>query len=122
MSNRKTNKFAKFALQFLGFSLCIVPPLICTASYFPIWKESTQALSGGALLLLLISSIPIYKLIKRKLSSPASYIIWLVLFVVFFTLSSIAEQMTVISFFGFVGNLLGAICFKIAKRGVNNEQ
>lgn len=122
MSKKKTGKFAKFILQILGFFLCIAPPLVCTASYFPIWKESTQALSGGALLLILISAIPIYKLIKRKLASPASYVIWLVLFVIFFTLSSIAEQMTVISFFGFVGNLLGAICFKMAKRGVKNEQ
>lgn len=121
MSNKKIGKFAKFILQILGFFLCIAPPLVCTASYFSIWKESTQALSGGALLLILISAIPIYKLIKRKLASPASYVIWLVLFVIFFTLSSIAEQMTVISFFGFVGNILGAICFKIAKRGVKNE-
>lgn len=122
MSKKKTSKFAKFALQILGFFLCIAPPLVYTVSYFPIWKESTQALSGGALLLILISAIPIYKQIKKKLASPASYVIWLVLFVIFFTLSSIAEQMTVISFFGFVGNILGAICFKIAKRGVKNEQ
>ncbi len=121
MNNKKSRVFAKYILHFLGILLCIAPPLICTASYFPIWKESTQVLSGGVLLLLLISAIPLYKLIKDKISSPASYIIWLILFVIFFTLSSIAEQMTVISFFGFVGNLLGAICFKIAKRGVKDE-
>ena len=117
MNDKKTSVFAKYALQILGLALCIAPPLICTASYFPVWKESAQALSGGVLLLLLISAIPIYKIVKKRIASPASYTVWLILFAIFFTLSSIAEQMTVISFFGFVGNVLGAVCFKIAKRG-----
>ena len=117
MNDKKTSVFAKYALQILGLSLCIAPPLICTASYFPVWKESAQALSGGVLLLLLISAIPLYKIVKKRIASPASYTVWLILFAIFFTLSSIAEQMTVISFFGFVGNVLGAVCFKIAKRG-----
>ena len=121
MNNKKTGVFANYALQILGFILCIAPPLVCTVSYFPVGKESAQALSGGVLLLVLVSAIPIYKLIKEKISSPASYTVWLILFAIFFTLSSIAHQMTVISFFGFVGNVLGAVCFKIAKRGNKDE-
>jgi hypothetical protein len=33
----------------------------------------------------------------------------------FLSLSAIAKEMTVISFFGFVGNLLGAVCFRVIK-------
>ena len=33
-----------------------------------------------------------------------------------FALSRIADQMTVISLVGFIGNLIGAIIFRIAKR------
>ena len=42
--------------------------------------------------------------------------VWLVLFVLFFMLSKIANEMTVISFVGFVSNVTGAILFYIAKR------
>jgi nicotinamide riboside transporter PnuC len=50
------------------------------------------------------------------LTSYSSYFLWLILFLLFFALSKIADQMTVISLVGFIGNLLGAICFFIAKR------
>ena len=63
-----------------------------------------------------ISIVPLYKLIKKWIAGFSSYIMWLILFLIFFSLSRIAEQMTVIAFVGFVGNLLGAICFFIAKR------
>lgn len=112
----KSRVFAKFGLHILGFLLCILPPVICTASYFPIWKESGQVISGGVLLLLLIAAYPLYKFIKRSLESPAAYTVWLILFILFSLLSRIAVQMTVISFVGFIGNALGAVCFYIAKR------
>ena len=112
----KSRVFAKYGLHILGFLLCILPPVICTASYFPIWKESGQAVSGGVLLLLLIAAYPLYKFIKRSLASPAAYTVWLALFILFSLLSRIAEQMTVISFVGFIGNALGAVCFYFARR------
>lgn len=112
----KNLSFVNISLHILGFFLCIAPPIICTASYFPIWRDGGQAVSGGVLLLLLISAYPIYKFIKRSLESPAAYTIWLILFVLFSLLSRIAYEMTVISFVGFVGNALGALCFYFAKR------
>ena len=48
------------------------------------------------------------------------------LFVLFFVLSKIADEMTVIAFVGFVSNLLGALLFKLSGlkkvRGNDNEQ
>ena len=116
MKKFEKSKFVNIVLHIIGFSLCILPPIICTLLYFPLWKESAKALSGGVLLLVLISVIPIYKLIKKQLVSPASYAIWLGLFIIFFALSKIAVEMTVISFVGFVSNLLGAFLFRIARR------
>ncbi len=112
----KTPKIVKLVLHSLGFILSTVPPVVCTASYFPLWKESSQTLSGGVLLIILLSAIPLYKFLKKVFESPASYMIWLVLFLLFFSLSKIADEMTVISFVGFMGNALGAVCFNIAKR------
>ncbi len=112
----ESRKFAKFGLHIFGLLLSIAPPIFCTAAYFPIWRESTETLSGGVLVILLLSAVPLYKLIREKLRSPASYTVWLILFLLFFSLSEIADEMTVISFVGFVGNALGAVCFNIGKR------
>ena len=115
---RKTSIFVSLGLHILGFALCILPPAICTLMYFPLWKVVgyEHCIAGGVALLLALSIIPLYKLLRRWLESYSSYLLWLVLFLLFFALSRIAEQMTVISFVGFVGNLLGAICFRIAGR------
>ena len=102
----------------LGIVLSVVPVLSAIASYFPVWCKAGDgsAVSGGVLILLLLAAVPIFKLVKKYLASPAAYILWLVLFLIFFMLSKIADEMTVISFVGFIGNLLGAVAFKLARR------
>ena len=120
----KTNKgyFVNFCLHILGIALCILPPALCTVSYFPLWEKSNEkTICGGVLLLLILCFFPLYKDIKRRLSSVSSYTMWLIIFIIFLLLSRIADEITVISFFGFVGNLLGAICFRLKKRREKNE-
>ena len=119
MKTRKTNVFVNLGLHILGFSLCILPPAICTLSYFPLWKSVgyESCIAGGTALVLALTIIPIYKLIRQRLTSFSSYIMWLFLFLLFFGMSKIAAQMTVISLVGFIGNLLGAICFRLGARG-----
>lgn len=114
----KSSIFVSFGLHILGFLLCILPPAVCTLTYFPLWREVgyESCIAGGAALLLVICAIPLFKLIRRGLASFSSYMVWLILFLLFFALSKIADQMTVISFVGFVGNLLGAVCFWLARR------
>ena len=118
MESRKTNIFVSLGLHIIGFLLCIVPPAVCTLMYFPLWRDLgyESCIAGGTALLLALCIIPLYKMIRRGLMTFSSYLMWLVLFLLFFTLSRIAEQMTVISLVGFIGNLLGAICFYFAKR------
>ena len=48
--------------------------------------------------------------------------LWLVTFVLFMMLSRIANEMTVISFVGFVSNLAGACLFKAAKKYMYKEE
>ena len=120
-SAKNKRRFVNFILQILGFSLSILPPTICTLTYFPLWREAGAGavISGGVLLLLLISAYPLIRALKLKLTSPSLPIVWLIAFLGFYILSRIAEQVTVIAFFGFVGNLLGALCFNLAKAGKN---
>ena len=116
MKKRNNGAFATFCLHILALSLCILPPVVCTLFYFPLWKDSPEkTIAGGALLLLLISFMPLVRLIRERLKSPAGYLIWLCLFLLFSLLASIAREVAAISFYGFVGNALGAVIFKICE-------
>ena len=108
-------------LRVIGLVLCVIPVSVAILSYFPAWRAEggEVLLSGATLLLLCMAAVPLYKLISARLRSPAAYTLWLIAFILFFLLSNIAEEMVVISFTGFVGNLLGAIAFKLA--GGKNE-
>lgn len=115
---KKSNAFAIFSLHILGFLFSVVPPAVCTLMYFPLWRAVgyEECIAGGSVLLLALCAVPLYRAIKRGLSNFSAYIMWLMLFLLFVVLSRIADQMIVISFAGFVGNLVGALCFFGAKR------
>ena len=112
------------ALNITAFAVSILPAAICTCCYFPLWINRGPAtiISGISLILILISAIPLFKLLKKHFASASAYMVWLLLFVLFFMLSRIADQMTVISFVGFVSNVTGAILFYIAKRIGNQKR
>ncbi len=125
MIKTKNNRnFANLALHILGFCLCILPPMICTLSYFPLWKSAgyESCIAGGSALLLVLCFFPLVKFLTGAIKSYGSYLIWLLCFILFFALSKIAEQMTVISLIGFIGNLLGSLCFALARRRKNERQ
>ena len=124
MNKQNNSGFANFLLHIAGILLCIVPPAVCTLLYFPFWKSVsyTHCIAGGGALILVLCLLPLYKLIIKATKSASSYLLWLVMFLLFVALSKIGEQMTVISFVGFVGNLLGAICFRLAGRKGGKEE
>lgn len=105
----------KHVFTLLGIVFSTVPPLSAVLRYFPIWasRGSAEALSGFALFLILISVLPFYKKLREIFKSPSVTVIWLILFALFFMLSKIAEEMIVVSFVGFTGNLIGAVFFKL---------
>lgn len=113
------NKTLKRRLFYLtGLLICIVPVMICVLSYFPLWasKSGAHVVSGFAALLCILALSPLFKVVKEALKSPASYVVWFGAFLLFFLLSKIAAEMTVISFVGFISNLVGAFFFKTADK------
>jgi len=119
------NDKRRLLFGFLGILVSTVPTVACVLSYFPLWQErgSECVLSGIALLLLLLALIPLIRIIKGRLKTPSAYMIWLIIFVLFFSLSKISEQMTVISFVGFSTNLLGSVFFKLSRKyGVRKNE
>lgn len=115
---RKTKRGRLYYL--LGLAFSTLPAVISTLSYFPIWKArgGIYTVSGLALILLALAAIPSLRIIRERLKSPSAVFIWLAVFLLFFSLSRIAEQVTVIAFFGFLGNLCGSIFFRLSKGAV----
>ena len=112
----------KRIFSLFGIILSTVPPLSAVLTYFPIWacRSKSDALCGFTLLLIMICVLPFYKRLREIFRSPSVTVLWLCLFVLFFLLSRIAHEMTVISFVGLIGNLIGTVFFKLA-RGKENE-
>ena len=113
-----------FFVKLFALAVCALPPAAVTLGYFPIWKErgSGALISGFTVLILLIAFTPLTRAIKSYLKSPSAFGIWLLLFVGFMLIKSIAYEMSVISFVGMISNLFGAIIFKIARREVKDEK
>jgi len=117
------NTARRIVLKAVGLMLSVIPVTACILCYFPIWcaDGGRVLLSGVTLLLLTLAVLPLYNTLKAALRSPAAYTVWLIAFILFLLLSSIADEMIVISFTGFVGNALGAICFKLSEGGRNDR-
>ena len=117
MKRRTGSKPKRPLLGFLGLLLCVIPPVACTLAYFPLWREAgaEKLLSGGVVLLLVLSAMPLFRLIRQRLRTVAVWGIWLLLFLLFFALSRIADEMTVIAFTGFISNLLGASLIRLSR-------
>ena len=102
----------------LGLLFSTVPPLFATLAYFPIWSDrgGGTMLSGVAALLLLLCFAPLLRVIRERLKTPSAPIVWLIVFLAFFILAEIATEMKIIAFTGLVGNTVGAVFFRLAKR------
>ena len=114
----------RLLLSAVGLLVSTVPTLVCVLTYFPVWRErgSDYVISGLALLFSLLAILPLIRIIKQKLKSPSAYFVWLIIFLLFFSLSRIAEEVTVISFVGFVTNLIGSVFFKLAAREKSDNE
>lgn len=108
----------ELTLKLFAVLFSTVPPIIATLSYFPLWCRSgaVTVISGLTLLLLLFSISPVIKLLRRYFASPTSRGLWFFTFVVFFALSKIADELVVISFVGYLGNLISSLLWRFSGR------
>lgn len=101
----------------LGIIFSVIPVSVSIFSYFPLWvvREDASILSGISLILMLAAFVPCFRYIKTAIFSASAPVMWLVIFITFFLLSKIADEITVIAFVGFLGNLIGAVFFGLAR-------
>ena len=113
----KANPTKRLFFNALGLAVSIIPVTAAILSYFPVWarRADSSILSGISLVLVAIALVPLYKHVRTALRSPSAPMMWFFSFLVFLLLSRIADEMTVISFVGFVTNVLGSLCFKRAR-------
>ena len=102
----------------LGLIFSVAPVTLATLSYFPLWQSRGEGhvISGIALLLIILGFLPAIRIIMAKLKSPSAVLLWFIIFAMFFALSRIADEITVIAFFGFLGNLIGSVFFRLSKK------
>lgn len=123
MSIRKRSDKGRIFLRALALLFSVLPPALAVIFYFPLWKHTSaeKLLSGGTLLLLIFAAIPLFRIILGRIKTPAAHTLWLMIFLLFYLLSSIAKEMIVISFTGFLGNLIGAVLFRLSRRSEVEE-
>ena len=116
---------SRILLLISGLLFSTVPPLWATLAYFPIWGDrgGGAVLSGLSLMLLLFCFTPLFNIVKSHVKTPSAPILWLIVFIVFFALAEIADEIKVIAFWGFIGNVVGSVLFRLAKKlgGSSNE-
>lgn len=115
---RGERRLYKALLNILGIISCTVPVFLSIILYFPLWirADSGRFISGFCVLLLSLAAMPVYRYIKGRLSNIPAYTLWLLIFLICFLAGRIINEVTVISFIGFLGNLVGALIFKISAR------
>ena len=96
-------------IKVIAVAIDVGAPLIATLTQFPIWVErSAEAtVSGIFLVFALLSAVPLFKSFKRLLRSPSSPLMWGLIFVFFYALRAIVDEMIFISFVGLVSNVIG---------------
>lgn len=106
-----------FALHALGLIVCVLPPVIATLEYFPLWfQRSETAFSAFSAILIAICCLPFIKQIKAYFKgTPASWVIWLVIYLVVALFSKLAEGVETVAFIGTISNLCGGCIFRIEK-------
>ena len=108
---------------FFGYLFSVSLPLLATLSCFPLWRArgAGAVLAGGTLLLIVLCALPLWRALKSYLKSPSVWMLWLFGLILFSLISRIVFEMRAICLFGLIGNLIGALCFRLARKRGNTR-
>lgn len=114
-----------YILYSLGMIFCIVPPVIATAEYFPIWKRANPAVllsgmcvSGLSLAIMACVALPpVMRMIRQKMTgkTPAAWLGFLIAALIFRMISFVADALFVIFMIAALSNMAGSLLFRAAE-------
>ena len=121
-NNARAERLRRLFL-FFGYLFSVSLPLLATLSCFPLWRArgAGAVLAGGTLLLIVLCALPLWRALKSYLKSPSVWMLWLFGLILFSLISRIVFEMRAICLFGLIGNLIGALCFRLARRRGNTR-
>ncbi|MBR0443286.1 MAG: hypothetical protein IIX15_03010, partial [Clostridia bacterium] len=103
----------------LGLCCCLIPPIACTCTYFPVWEQTvgTWAMVGGTVaIIVIVAFIVLSKYLRSRIKSPSPVVISLCLWLFFVLVERTVEGLKMVSFWLFIGSLAGAVFFWLADR------
>jgi hypothetical protein len=114
-------------LRLFGLLCSVLPPLLATVEYFPIWvrEGGKTALSGAVFFCLLLSALPLLRAWRRRLRSPSIPLLFGLLWGFLTLFRRIIDGVIAVCFFGMLGNLVGLLLFRLAahyERGVRRGE
>lgn len=108
-----------------GLACCIVPPVACTCSYFPAWKQTVsgwQIAGGTAAIIAVVAFIVLSKYLKARIKTPSPVWLALVMWLFFEMISGIVMSLRVIALWMFIGCAVGAVFFWLADQAIEKAK
>lgn len=111
-------------LKILAVLIDVLGPVAAIFSQFPTWidRDTKTTISGVALVLVLVACVPLFRKGKEYFKSPSAPVVWFILFIFFTILENIATEIKIVSLFGFIANLIGAVIYKIGSRMIEKTE
>ena len=106
------------AIKALAIAIDVGVPLLVTLTQFPVWisRSAKATVSGLAVFFIIISIIPLIRIVRKHIKTPAIWMIWGIMFLLFNSLRTIIDEMVIICFFGFLSNFAGEILYKYGEK------
>ena len=113
-----SNRMKYLVITVGALLISVLPPLIVTLYFFPLWVETSAeaTLSGTVCVLGLICLVPFGKYVMQLMRSPSAPLLWMIFTLIMFVMRAVADQMFTVGVVGTVSNVVGAILFKVGKR------
>ena len=119
MTNKTKGKLIKGG----ALTLDVGVPLAVTFSYFPLWVETSAetTVSGLAVIFVLVSILPMLRVLKNVIKTPSAPMIWAAIAVMLVGLSKIIDQAMVIAVSGAISNVAGSAIYKAGEKIESKE-
>ena len=124
MVSEKKKKIWYYILYALGLLACVVPPVLATLEHFPVWMATGGTriiVPASAVILLIISAIPLVKYLRKKIKTPAVWMVWIFLWFILRLLRPVIDGMISVAGIGAISNVSGALLMFAARKFFGNK-